>query len=234
MANNSKARFVARDFITQTEGLLNKTICSNVNLTAVDRETFMVVACGISKQDLTPQLIPVALGEKKAKAFLNLSYRFDIDPDQGYLRVASSFFGVCTGAEKEQALCHFDYERGKSDGYPEAHIQVHGTNSSLATLNKASDSGRTLDKLHFPVGGRRFRPSLEDVIEFLVVERIADPHEGWREVLTNRRTEYQSVQLKAAIRRDPETARRALDELAYVGKVETVSRPGLIGRRRRK
>jgi hypothetical protein len=69
-------------------------------------------------------------------------------------------------------VCHFDYERDKAGGYPEAHLQVPGQSGALAAMTSGPDK-RSLDRLHFPVGGRRFRPILEDVIEFLIVEQLA-------------------------------------------------------------
>ncbi len=51
------------------------------------------------------------------------------------------------------------------------------------------------------MGGRRFRPILEDVIEFLIVEQLAKPRDdGWKDVLDQEREEYYRIQLQAAIR----------------------------------
>jgi len=58
------------------------------------------------------------------------------------------------------------------------------------------------------------RPALEDVVEFLVIEGLAVPRdEGWRDVLQAEREAFQLIQLRAAIRRDPETAREVLKGL---------------------
>ncbi len=63
-------------------------------------------------------------------------------------------------------------------------------------------------------GGRRFRPALEDVIEFLVDEQLVRPREGWLGALDRSRREFREIQLRAAVRRDPEVARQALMGLA--------------------
>jgi hypothetical protein len=73
-----------------------------------------------------------------------------------------------------------------------------------------------MHKLHFPVGGRRYRPSLEDVIEFLIVERLVDARDGWQTVLAREREAFRRLQLRAAIRRDPETTMSALKNLGLV------------------
>jgi hypothetical protein len=40
-----------------------------------------------------------------------------------------------------------------------------------------------MSDLHFPVGGSRFRPSLEDVLDMLVRELGVDHEPGWRDAL---------------------------------------------------
>ena len=73
---------------------------------------------------------------------------------------------------------------------------------------------RQLDRLHFPVAGRRYGAALEDVVEFLITEGLAAPRdEGWKDVLRTEREKFQRIQLRAAIRRDPEAAREVLKDL---------------------
>jgi hypothetical protein len=73
-------------------------------------------------------------------------------------------------------------------------------------------SRKQLKDFHFPVGGRRYRPSLEDVIEFLVLEDIADAREDWSDVIQEGRTDWEDKQLRAAVRRNPEAALAQLRE----------------------
>lgn len=73
---------------------------------------------------------------------------------------------------------------------------------------------RQLERLHFPVGGRRYRPALEDVVEFLITEGLAVPRdERWEDVLRAEREAFQRIQLHAAIRRDPDAGREVLKDL---------------------
>jgi hypothetical protein len=112
-------------------------------------------------------------------------------------------------------LCRFDYQRGKGES-PEAHLQVYGESEVLASLT-GTPRTRQLERLHFPVGGRRYRPTLEDVVEFLITEGMADPRDDrWEDVLRSGREAFQRIQLSAAIRRDPETARAALRDLGLM------------------
>jgi hypothetical protein len=66
----------------------------------------------------------------------------------------------------------------------------------VLTDQPAEDQAAPLDRLHFPVGGRRFRPILEDVIEFLIVERLARARDGWADVLSQERDRYYGIQLQ--------------------------------------
>jgi hypothetical protein len=132
---------------------------------------------------------------------MNLSYQVRLDDEARYLTVHSSYCGIFADEELRQCLCHFDYEREK-ERYTSAHVQVHGYSSALETLNRDGDRRRPLDKLHFPVGGKRFRPCLEDIVEFLIAERLVDAHQGFGEVLERGRKRFQRIQLRAEIRRN--------------------------------
>ncbi|MCY3967069.1 MAG: hypothetical protein OXF21_00670 [bacterium] len=70
---------------------------------------------------------------------------------------------------------------------------------------------RQLSDFHWPTGGKRFRPTLEDLIEFMIVEELAIPHNQWQETIEEHRQRWFELQLSAAVRRNPEIARTALD-----------------------
>lgn len=144
--------------------------------------------------------------------WLDIGYRLRLDDSGEHLTVDASAFSVCAADDDSSCLCRFDYERGKS-GYPEAHPQVYGESAALAVWKGTPKTGR-LERLHFPIGGRRYRPTLEDVVEFLIAEELAAPRdEQWPDVLRTEREEFQRIQLRAAIRRDPETVREVLKGL---------------------
>ena len=64
-------------------------------------------------------------------------------------------------------VCHYDYDREPGNEYPVAHFQINGTSDSLDTVYDRVGIPADLKSLHFPVGGKRFRPTLEELIEFL-------------------------------------------------------------------
>ena len=60
-----------------------------------------------------------------------------------------------------------------------AHVQIHGASEELAYAQAVSGLRlRRLEMFHIPVGGRRFRPTLEDFIEFLHAEKLIWLHDG--------------------------------------------------------
>src|SRR5690606_9032915 len=104
-----------------------------------------------------------------------------------------------------------DYVRDPVNQYPGSHLHVGGHRDGLTEICKGSDSASTkLRDLHLPVGGKRFRPSLEDVIEFVILEGMADGRPGWEAVVAEGRALWEERQLKALVRRSPETAAESL------------------------
>jgi hypothetical protein len=210
---------LARDFAAKIQRLLNTTICEGVRIPAVVSEDPNVVhvGYGLTKASLVTEPLPVHLRRRKPRCWLDVGYRLQLDDPGQYLTVVASFFGIYANDDDKSCLCHFDYEREKPDEYPEAHLQVFGESAALAAWGGHART-QQLDRLHFPVGGRRFRPILEDVIEFLVTEKLADERAGWKDVIDRERREWERIQLRAAIRRDPETARKAVAGLPQAGK----------------
>lgn len=205
---------LARDFAGTVQRLLNTTVCEGMRIPAVVSQdpNVILVGYGLRNTSLVTEPFPVHLGRRKPQCWLDVSFRLCLDDAGRYLAAVASFFGIYANDDEHSCLCHFDYEREKPGGYPEAHLQVYGDSAALAAWGGQPQT-RQLDRLHFPVGGRRFRPTLEDVIEFLIVEKLADTRDGWKDVLKRERQEYQRIQLRAAIRRDPETARQAVSDL---------------------
>ncbi|MGW4825149.1 hypothetical protein ACWEP4_41180 [Streptomyces sp. NPDC004227] len=196
----------AYEFAQELQYRLNATICCDVRIKAVQRpfETIPVftVGSGLSRTNLTqPTGFPVRIDKKKPRIWMNLSYQVHLDHEHRYLTVYKSYCGIFSDEQLEACLCHFDYEREK-DKYTSAHLQVHGQSQALEALNRPGDEKRPLEKLHFPVGGKRFRPSLEDIIEFLIAERLTDGRAGWERVVEEGRDRFHRNQLRAAMRRN--------------------------------
>jgi hypothetical protein len=76
------------------------------------------------------------------------------------LQVGAGYVGIYAHDSDRTLLCHVDYERNKKHGYPEAHLQVEGDSAALSAWRLTDGTkDRALRDLHFPVGGRRYRPA---------------------------------------------------------------------------
>lgn len=103
-----------------------------------------------------------------------------LDSRGRYLAIHESTYQLI--ANVDGADHFFEYERAGTSK-PRAHVEVHAHRGALSHLLSRSGhpAPHSMESLHLPVGGERFRPILEDVIEFLIVECrfIAKPH--WRQ-----------------------------------------------------
>lgn len=209
----------AAKFAGELSKLLNCTVCDGIRLSAViTNPGRVVIAYKIDKYDLDPTHgIPITLGSKRPTGYLSLSFRLGTDAERQYLMVQSSFMGLFLDEHLDQPIMHYDYERDKGDGYPEAHLQVCAESDAWDALSLlARGDKRPLERLHFPVGGRRFRPTLEDLVDFLLAEGIADKRPGAEAVIEAGREGFHHLQLRAMIRRNPGPAIQALRDFGQL------------------
>lgn len=171
--------------------------------------------------------------EIDGSALLSLAivYRCTWDGAGHYLAVDSSKISVHPSAKPQgDPLFRFEYERENGD-LPVAHLHVHahrdrfshvmalaaahGQSKRRARAMNDIDQAPTLSQLHFPLGGHRFRPCLEDVLEFLQLEFGVDCAPGWRQYLQRGRADWRRQQVAASVRDCPGEAARALQELGW-------------------
>lgn len=177
------------------------------------------------------RIIPINSGLKSGqpiRLWLSTWFRVSLNDSGEHLAVQSSAFALVLDEKSNRPAVRVEYERDRGnepdDSIPgahrrsAAHVQIHGSSEELAYIQGLQGSGplRTLDKFHIPVGGRRFRPTLEDFIEFLWSERLISPLKvGWQQVLSKHRSNWLSLQLRAAVRSDPATAIAQLEIMGY-------------------
>ncbi|WP_431835752.1 hypothetical protein [Cellulomonas sp. Y8] len=175
-----------------------------------------------------PKGIPLAVD---GVVVLRLRASFDCGWDRTGRFLAVRRSTVSIAAEgTDEPLFRYDYDAGSDDNIPAAHLNVHGHRDELvfammAAGHRLRGRARTssvrrgrvprVSTLHFPLGGHRFRPSFEDVLEMLVREFGLDTRPGWRAAVCAGRTRWRAVQLRAAVRDDPAGAAEALVDLGY-------------------
>ena len=108
--------------------------------------------------------------------------------------------------------------RRSAPGRAAAHVHLHANSPELAWIYGSSGQpAPDLHALHFPVGGKRFRPTLEDFLLFLDREGIfANWKPGWRTEVIESLAEWDRSQARATVRRYPEEAITQLEDLGHV------------------
>lgn len=213
-------RTQAFGFARDTSELLNGTVTDGIRVRAVIADDGAKGWMGYQihgAADLPGELIPLSLGSA-ANCYLHIIYTLTLDEAGEYLQATKSSYGVYVGSQsldEADLLVRYDYEREPTHDYPDAHMQVKGESSAVAYLNERLDQSKTLERLHFPVGGRRYRPALEDIVEFLIAEGYVAHRDDWRDTIGYHRTTFHRRQLRAAIRQDPATAAQGLSDLGY-------------------
>jgi len=147
---------------------------------------------------------------------LRFFYRYDLDPDGSYLRVLGSSIGLSLTPTR-RCLLRIEYDRGKGPDLPDAHVHIDADGALWGTVLTLSDQPlRPLHTLHIPAGGRRFRPTMEDFVEFLLAEKFVTPtRDEWRQVLRAKRQEWEETQAKAAARRHAPAVAETLRSLGW-------------------
>ena len=151
----------------------------------------------------------------KRIAGMKISVACQLDTTGQYLAVEESTYDLL--AEVDRApLLRFHYRRYQRSE-PAAHIHVHGHRGALSHLLSQTDheSPHDMASLHIPLGGSRFRPCLEDFIQFLLCECLFDAEAGWMAHVSAGRERWRRRQAAVVARDMPEEAARVLRQLGY-------------------
>jgi hypothetical protein len=160
---------------------------------------------------------------------LTVRYHCELNQANTYLAVESSAFAVHHHLTTEP-IVRYDFLRRPKGNVPSAHVNMHTVSAALTKAMEDSGVSSRADRrrtglnegesmrpsqLHLPLGGPRFRPALEDVLEMLVVEFAIDKSRDWRSSLREGRSLWRDTQLRAAVADNPEAAVDALSELGF-------------------
>lgn len=167
-----------------------------------------------------------------ARLALEVSYRCELDRAGTYLKVLTSKVAVYAGARpKGDPLLRYEYVYDQKDGLPAAHLHVHAHRDQFTqVMTMASQQGARrrepkpgaefeaarLANVHFPLGGHRFRPCLEDILRMLAEEFGVATGPTWGGAERAARLEWRRHQSASVVRDCPSEATRVLRELGYV------------------
>lgn len=148
-------------------------------------------------------------------ANMKMSMACELDSVGRFMAVKESTFDLLAVLDRTPVI-RIHYRRGARIE-PAAHVHVHGHRGALTHLLSQAGhvSPHDISSLHIPVGGNRFRPCLEDFIEFLIVECKFDAQRGWRRHVAEGRERWRRRQAAAVVRDVPEVAAKVLRDLGY-------------------
>ncbi|WP_037335111.1 hypothetical protein [Saccharomonospora piscinae] len=150
-----------------------------------------------------------ARGDRLAE--LHVFQRFCLDSAEKYLAVEQSVFKVSAAV-----IVRYDYDR-HARSKPSSHIQIHAHRGAVSHVLSQSGHPKphALESLHFPTGGARFRPALEDLLEFLIRDCRFQAKQGWEAAIRDGRERSRRRQVRAVVRDVPSEAVDVLTDLGY-------------------
>lgn len=158
--------------------------------------------------------------------YLRVSFQCTSDTAQNYLAVHKSAFELLEFADRNP-ISRLEFERD-AHTKPAAHWHVHAERGTVSRMlwRTNPDHPGVLSALHFPVGGARMRPSLEDFLQHLMHEFRIDMLPGALAVLTEGRERWKRRQIATAVRDAPDEAVRVLkEEFGYTITPPTTGEP---------
>lgn len=149
-----------------------------------------------------------------------------------YLAVRKSDLHVrSVDSNTTEPLFRYEFVDALSAALPTAHLHVHAHRDEMlfqlfrsSKKRSRTKADRALDPklasprlsgIHFPLGGTRMRPVLEDVLQMLITEFCIDTITGAEDALSEGRLRWRRRQVGALVRDAPEQAIRVLSEMGY-------------------
>lgn len=154
------------------------------------------------------------------KLALKVEFVVGLDDEETHLTVQRSTFGLWVRPDPKRTpkpVVRVEYDRDARNK-PAAHVHLHAESVELGWLyGTAGLPLPRLEEVHFPVGGRRFRPSIEELLLFLDRERLYNDWASadWRTVIEASQEEWDERQARATARRHPEATAGQLRLMGY-------------------
>ena len=100
---------------------------------------------------------------------------------------------------------------------PPAHVHLHAESLEFGWIyGTAGLPPPRLFEIHFPMGGRRFRPTVEEFLRFLDREKLfLDWRSGWDTIVEESLVDWERNQARATVRQHTEAAVGQLRNMGY-------------------
>lgn len=154
-------------------------------------------------------------GSAGGLAELTANYKLCVDSYGTHIAVEGSSFVLVARVERAPII-RWDYDR-EPNNKPRSHVQVAAHRGALSHIlsRLGHKAPHTIESLHLPMGGERFRPCLEDVIEFLIRDCGFQGGPNWKQTIRDGRARWRRIQTRAVVRDAPECAVAELESLGY-------------------
>ncbi|MFG6284894.1 hypothetical protein ACGUFB_00105 [Actinotignum schaalii] len=183
----------------------------------------------LSREDIRRMQGNICIRLSHMNVYLGVDYSLFLSHPWNYLTVAKSSFILRIHSQKNEPLIRWDYVREpRSKDIPCSHIQIHAHRdawthamldggASLRAQKRKTLEGRTppVSELHIPLGSKRFRPCLEDVLLFLINEFGAQCQSGTEVILKKNLTEWEKIQACAVVREHTSEAITVLEQMGW-------------------
>ncbi len=142
-------------------------------------------------------------------ADLTVEMYLGMDRHDQHLKTVLSKMAVHSTLDR-QPLVRLEFDAGMHTA-PVVHWHVHAERGALSHLLARSHAVRPgqvkaphmISSLHIPVGGERFRPCLEDLLQFLIDECGIDSLPGWQDAVKSGRERWRRRQIRTVARDAP-------------------------------
>jgi len=199
-----------RELATDLQELIRGVLPTQRAVTNVGTRSKSSVRPGARKVSAVPLLC-----QGRRVGSLQFNFELELDSVGRHPAVVSSKVHVLTHATNRPVL-RYEYVR-EANSHPQAHWHVHGQSTELGRLLTGKKrKADALEKIHLPVGGPRFRPSLEDVLQMLVSDVGVDARPGWNRVIEDSRIRWRERQTRVVVRDHPEIAVGELRSMGYM------------------
>jgi hypothetical protein len=203
-------------FAQEVQDLLDSVLPRPDDVPPEDRQVQVPFIDGRYSVRVAADHARIALTKNGARVgYLRVTFQCTSDTALTYLAVHKSTFELL-GFSDRQPIARLDFVRDVHT-VPAAHWNIHAERGTVSRLlgRTNPDHAGVLSALHFPVGGARMRPCLEDFLQFLLHEFLIDVLPDTPAVLAEGRERWRRRQVGALVRDAPDEAVRVLTELGY-------------------
>lgn len=207
----------SRAFAGELGDMIAATLGNSVQMVSVKfGDRYAVRPDGKSWKD---QRVPLHV-QGQHLADLTVAVFLQLDHAREHLKATRSDVAVYSTLDRTP-LVRLEYRHDMRTD-PVCHWQFHGERgafSHLLAIAHATNSRQVpqphdLSSVHLPVGGERFRPCLEDVLEMLIRDCGVDAVDGWQAALEGGREKWRMKQFLTTVR---DLQQEAADVLAKHG-----------------